>query len=81
MEFFVEPKDCKSNYWLNILILKDKNAQQAFLQYTNDNGVMTRPVWCLMNKLHMFKDCQKDELENTVWFENRVVNIPSSVRI
>lgn len=80
IEFFVEPKGCKSNYWLNVLILKDKNAQQAFLQYTNDNGVMTRPVWCLMNKLEMFKDCQTDELENTIWFEDRVVNIPSSVR-
>jgi len=81
IEFFVEPKDCKSNYWLNVLILKDKNSQQAFLEYTNDHGVMTRPVWCLMNKLHMFKDCQTDELENTRWFEERVVNIPSSVRL
>jgi len=81
IDFFEEPKDCKSNYWLNVLILKHKNAQQEFLQYTNDNGVMTRPVWCLMNKLEMFKDCQTDELENTIWFEDRVVNIPSSVRL
>ena len=33
-----------------------------------------------MNKLEMFKDCQTDGLENTSWFEDRVVNIPSSVR-
>lgn len=81
IEFFVEPKDCKSNYWLNVLILKDKNARQEFLEYTNEHGVMTRPVWSLMNKLEMFKDCQTDELENTIWFEERVVNIPSSVRL
>ena len=81
IEFFEEPKECKSNYWLNVILLKDKNAQQEFIEYTNEHGVMTRPVWCLMNKLDMFKDCQTDDLKNTSWFEERVVNIPSSVRI
>jgi hypothetical protein len=27
----------------------------------------------------MFKDCQTDGLENSLWLEDRVVNIPSSV--
>ena len=81
IEFFKEPKDCQSNYWLNVILLKDKNAQQEFLQFSNDHGVMTRPVWQLMNKLPMFSDCQTDELENTKWFEDSVVNIPSSVRL
>lgn len=79
--FFTEPKHCRSNYWLNALILKDKTAQQEFLQYTNDHGVMTRPVWELMNRLPMFKHCETDGLENTVWLADRIVNIPSSVRI
>ena len=79
--FFTEPEHCFSNYWLNVVILKDKDAQQSFLQETNDNGVMTRPIWELMNRLPMFKRCQHDTLENTIWFADRVVNIPSSVRI
>jgi hypothetical protein len=33
-----------------------------------------------MNKLEMFKDCKTDGLENSQWLEDRVVNIPSSVR-
>ena len=81
IEFFVEPKDTRSNYWLNSVILKDKEAQQSFLQYTNDNGVMTRPIWELMNRLPMFENCENDSLKNTIWFADRVVNIPSSVRI
>jgi aminotransferase in exopolysaccharide biosynthesis len=81
IEFFKEPKDCKSNYWLNVVVMKDKNAQNEFLEFTNNHGVMTRPIWRLMNKLPMFMDCQTDDLENTIWFEDRVVNIPSSVRI
>ncbi len=80
IEFFTEPADSYSNYWLNVVILKDRNAQQQFLQETNDNGVMTRPIWELMNRLPMFEKCEHDSLENTIWFADRVVNIPSSVR-
>ncbi|MHC1779088.1 MAG: LegC family aminotransferase [Bacteroidales bacterium] len=81
IDFFDEPNNCKSNYWLNVIILKDKKAQNEFLQYSNDNGVMTRPIWKIMNKLPMFISCQTDSLINTMWFEERVVNIPSSVRV
>lgn len=80
VEFFTEPENCQSNYWLNAIILNNKEEQQAFLQHTNDNGVMTRPIWELMSRLPMFKDCQTDGLVNTQWFADRVVNIPSSVR-
>lgn len=80
VEFFTEPENCFSNYWLNVVILKDRDAQQEFLLETNDNGVMTRPVWELMNRLPMFENCDHDGLVNTVWLADRVVNIPSSVR-
>lgn len=81
IQFFSEPKDCNSNYWLNAVILPDKEAQIRFLEQTNAEGVMTRPVWELMNRLPMFENCQTDDLKNTYWFADRVVNIPSSVRI
>ena len=81
IDFFTEPENTRSNYWLNAVILKDKDVQQQFLQYTNDNGIMTRPIWELMNRLPMFEHCETDGLKNTVWFADRVVNIPSSVRI
>ena len=81
IEFFVDSPDTRSNYWLNVVILQDKDAQLNFLEFTNDNGVMTRPIWELMNRLPMFENCQHDSLENTIWFADRVVNIPSSVRL
>lgn len=80
IEFFVDSPNTVSNYWLNAVILKDKEAQIDFLTQTNDNGVMTRPIWELMNRLPMFENCENDGLENTIWFADRVVNIPSSVR-
>ena len=81
IDFFVEPENCYSNYWLNAVVLKDKKSQLTFLQETNDRGVMTRPIWELMNRLPMFEHCENDGLENTIWFADRVVNIPSSVRL
>lgn len=81
IEFFTEPVNCKSNYWLNVVLLKDKEARDRFLEETNDGGVMTRPVWQLMNRLPMFRDCECGDLSNAEWLESRVVNIPSSVRL
>ena len=79
IEFITEPKEAKSNYWLNAVILKDREQRDEFLKYTNDNGVMTRSIWRLMNKLEMFKDAQCGDLSNAEWLEDRVVNISSSV--
>ena len=69
----------QANYWLNALCLDDLATREAFLKQTNAGGVMTRPVWRLMNELEMFKDCEHDGVVNAKWLEARIVNIPSSV--
>jgi perosamine synthetase len=79
INFIEEPKNCKSNYWIQAVLLNDKKQRDNFLEFTNKNGVMTRPIWKLMNELEMFKDCQKTDLKNSKYLEERVVNIPSSV--
>lgn len=76
--FVTESAQAHSNYWLNALILEDKQARDAFLKELNEAGVMSRPVWRLMNELTMFRDCQSVDLSNAKWLEERVVNIPSS---
>ena len=81
LAFITEPKDSDSNYWLNGVVLKDKQERDEFLKYTNDRGVMTRSIWRLMNKLDMFKDAQTGNLDNAEWLEERVVNISSSIII
>jgi perosamine synthetase len=78
--FFTEPKDCHSNYWLNALFLRDRKERDEFLAFTNSNNIMTRPAWTLMNKLSMFSKCICCNIDNAQWIEDRLVNIPSSVR-
>jgi dTDP-4-amino-4,6-dideoxygalactose transaminase len=72
-------EDASANWWLNAIVLEDEAQRDALLEYTNAQGVMTRPVWRLMSRLEMFKECQHDGLENSLWLEARVVNLPSSV--
>lgn len=81
LNFVTEPFDSKSNYWLNAILLDNAAQREEFLAYTNDRSVMTRPVWQLMNRLPMFKDCQTDELTNSIWIADRLVNIPSGYRM
>ena len=81
IEFVIEKTDCKANYWLNAVILKDREQRDEFLEKTNSEGIMTRPIWELMNRLKMFKDCQAENLSNSEWLADRVVNITSTVRI
>lgn len=77
--FVDEKENAKVNYWLNAIILKNENTRNEFLDFTNSNGVMTRPIWRLMNELDMYKANQCGDLSNSKWLEERVVNIPSSV--
>ncbi len=71
----------KPNYWLNAIVLHNKKERDLFLDETNSQGIMTRPIWTLMNKLPVFKDCQSGGLINSEYLEQRVVNIPSSVNL
>jgi len=77
--FVKELMESKSNYWLHSILLKNKQQRDSFLEATNTAGVMTRPIWTLMSKLPMFINCQKSDLTNAEWLEDRAVNIPSSV--
>lgn len=81
LQFVTEPAGCRSNYWLNAVICDSRVQRDALLKATNDQGVMTRPVWALMNHLPIYAHCRKGELANAEWLEARVVNLPSSVQL
>ena len=80
ISFVSEPENAQSNYLLNAIVLKDRQNRDQFLEFGNQNGVQVRPVWTLMNHLPMYRNCQTTVIDNAQWLEDRVVNIPSSVR-
>ena len=68
-----------SNNWLNAIVFKNRLERDEFLNYSNENDVMTRPIWRTMVELEMYSSCQHDDLKNTYWLADRLVNLPSSV--
>ena len=80
INFRVENPDTKANYWLMCVELENKSERDGFLKITNENSVMTRPIWQLMYRLPMYKDMQRDDQLNAQYLEERIINIPSSVR-
>ena len=81
IQFVKEADNTKANYWLNTIITENMAQRDEMLEETNNNGVMTRPVWTPMHKLLMNSQCQKIELTNTDWLNERLVNVPSSMII
>jgi aminotransferase in exopolysaccharide biosynthesis len=80
VKLVAEPEQCQSNYWLQALLLDAEQAGQRdpILKATNDTGVMTRPVWILLNELTPFKDCPSMGLGGAQSLSQRLINIPSS---
>lgn len=75
-----EPAGCRSNYWLQTLLLDESLSDQrdAILTATNDAGLMTRPVWTLMHRMPMYSNKPKAPLPVAESLERRLINIPSS---
>jgi len=78
IDFIKEPANAKSNYWLNAIKVKNRDA---YLKSLNENGIMSRPVWKLLNQLEIYKECQTDALTNSSYLASSLINIPSSVRL
>lgn len=79
--FITEREGTEANYWLNAILLNNLEQRDEFLEFTNSNNVMTRPGWELMHTLEMYKDSPKGDLANSIDIYNKLVNIPSSVRV
>ena len=80
IKFRKELPNTKANYWLMCLELENKKDRDSFLKETNENKVMTRPIWQLIFKSPIYSSFQRDLQENAIYLEDRIVNIPSSVR-
>jgi perosamine synthetase len=75
-----EPAHCRSNYWLNLLLLDrpDRAVRNAILAALNDQGLKARPVWTLMHRLPMYSACPRMDLSCAEHLEAGIVNLPSS---
>lgn len=80
MRVMSEPDGCRSNYWLQALLLDESVASERndILGATNDAGFMTRPTWTLMHRLAPFRSCPAMSLSVAESIERQLINLPSS---
>jgi len=83
LHFAAEPAHCRSNYWLNTILLDapDAVARDAILDALNREGFGARPAWTLMHRLPMYQHCPRMDLAFTEGLEKRIVNLPSSATL
>ena len=80
VRIFEEPEGCRSNYWLQTLILDESFEDEIdeILEETNRCGYMTRPAWTPLHKLKPYETCPKMRLEVSESLARRIINLPSS---
>lgn len=81
IEYIPAPQSTESNYWLNVILFRDRRVRDEFLQLSNANKIFTRPAWTLMHKLAMYRNSLYNDLHVSEDIESRLVNLPSSVRL
>jgi len=76
----LEPVGSKSNYWLNVVLVRggDLAKRDELLQVSNDRGYQCRPAWTLLNRLPMFRQCPSAPLDVAISLEASLINLPSS---
>lgn len=80
ISFINEPNNSTSNFWLNAICLKNREERDLILKKLNEAGIMSRQIWTLLYKMPMFSSFFKDKQTNAQWLEDRIINVPSSVR-
>ena len=74
-----EPKFCKSNYWLQTLILEKnlKSKRDIIIKKFIKNKIEVRAAWDLLSETKMYKGCPSMNLKNSKNLVSRLINIPS----
>ena len=75
-----EPKKCKSNFWLQTILLNQKlsNLSKEVVRNLNNSKIYVRPGWELMVNLKHFANCPRMKIIAAKKVYKRIINIPSS---
>jgi perosamine synthetase len=80
---FQENPDCRSNYWLQTLLLDSQKsyAREQILRLADEVELQLRPAWELISGFPHFEKFQKMELDCSENLSRRILNVPSSPAI
>ena len=75
-----EPDNCRSNYWLQTILIKEKYSRLVnfLVKRLNKKNINIRPGWKLLSELNHLKNCPSMNLSISKRVTKRIINIPSS---
>jgi aminotransferase in exopolysaccharide biosynthesis len=78
-----EPKDSRSNYWLQAIILQPEFSplRNEILDQTNELGISTRPVWDLLTSLEHLSRFPCMDVTQAEEVAKSLINLPSSPQL
>ena len=73
------PEECKSNYWLNTLYLKNitEKERDKILELLNREGIQSRTAWNLLHRISFFSKCPRSDLKISEDLHSKIISIPS----
>ena len=82
IKLFSEPKNAKSNYWSQLLILTHqfKNKRDVFLKKLNKNKIQSVQGWNLLSNLKYLKKFPKSNLTNSKRISKKIISLPSLIK-
>lgn len=76
-----EPEGCRSNHWLNLLLLPDETGREPLLTAAHAEGILMRPFWTPLHRLPMYQDMPRANLVVAEQLFARGVCLPSSAAL
>ena len=72
-------KNLRSNYWLNTIIVSNKNIKKKLILFSKQKNFNIRPIWKPIYLFKHYKKNPKMNLDETTYIYERALSLPSSV--
>tara|TARA_Y100000389_G_scaffold171578_1_gene179324 strand:+ start:728 stop:1909 length:1182 start_codon:yes stop_codon:yes gene_type:complete len=82
VKFFLEPENCKSNYWHQLIIINESYKKvRRYLKQFHKNKILAKAMWTPLHKLKYLNKFPRMNLSNTEDLYRRLIILPSGAGI
>lgn len=77
-EIFKEPNYGKSNYWIQLMVVKKNINIEKVLKFLNRNNIQAKKVWESNNSYNFLKKYPNFKLKKSYMFSKKIICLPSN---
>jgi perosamine synthetase len=78
-KIFKQPKNCRSNYWVQLLFLDRNNSKKRkkIINFYKKKRIELKPSWKLISSISHFSAFPKSNLSQAAYLSKNIINLPS----